>query len=29
MVSLGDPEVVAHATGTYSIPPRADDDVVL
>jgi uncharacterized protein (TIGR00369 family) len=29
MVSLGDPEVVAHATGTYSIPPRGDDDGVL
>jgi uncharacterized protein (TIGR00369 family) len=29
MASLGDPEVVAHATGTYSIPPRADGGEVI
>lgn len=28
MFSIGSPEIVAHATGTYSIPPRGGDDVV-
>jgi uncharacterized protein (TIGR00369 family) len=26
--SAGAPDIVAHATGTYSIPPRGDEDVV-
>jgi uncharacterized protein (TIGR00369 family) len=29
MFSVGEPEIVAHATGTYSIPPRDGGDVVL
>jgi uncharacterized protein (TIGR00369 family) len=29
MFSLDAPDIVAHATGTYSIPPRSDEDVVL
>jgi uncharacterized protein (TIGR00369 family) len=28
MFSLDAPDIVAHATGTYSIPPRSDEDVV-
>jgi hypothetical protein len=28
MFSLDAPDIVAHATGTYSIPPRGDGDVV-
>ena len=28
MFSSGEPELVAHATGTYSIPPRGEEDVV-
>ena len=28
MFSLDAPDIVAHATGTYSIPPRGDEDVV-
>ena len=29
MFSTDAPDIVAHATGTYSIPPRGDGDVVL
>jgi uncharacterized protein (TIGR00369 family) len=29
MFSLGAPEIVAHATGTYSIPPRHGEGAVL
>jgi uncharacterized protein (TIGR00369 family) len=29
MSSVGETEIAAHATGTYSIPPRGDEDVVL
>jgi len=29
MFSLGAPEIVAHATGTYSIPPRRGESAVL
>jgi uncharacterized protein (TIGR00369 family) len=29
MTSAGDPDIVAHATGTYSIPTTADDSAVL
>jgi len=28
MFSVQNPEIVAHATGTYSIPPRGSDDAV-
>ena len=28
MFSVDAPDIVAHATGTYSIPPRSDEDVV-
>ncbi|WP_158817555.1 PaaI family thioesterase [Methylocapsa sp. S129] len=28
MFSVGAPEIVAHATGTYSIPPRNEDEVL-
>jgi uncharacterized protein (TIGR00369 family) len=26
--SVGEPDILAHATGTYSIPPRGEEDVV-
>ncbi|MGA2795126.1 MAG: PaaI family thioesterase, partial [Roseiarcus sp.] len=29
MFSLGAQEIVAHATGTYSIPPRREESAVL
>jgi acyl-coenzyme A thioesterase PaaI-like protein len=28
MFTADAPDIVAHATGTYSIPPRGDSDVV-